>query len=364
MKTISAIGILLVPGLLFVHAFSQGNEQVATLQQQKSDTTEIIHNSGIDLFASEEILQMTLTFDTKEFLKTKNRSEYLDAILTVRTGLDDSITQSIKLRSRGYMRLSYCSFPPIMLKFRGGGQEDDRIIQRKGNLKLVTHCQTSAAFEGYVFKEYLAYRLYNLVTPYSFKTRLVKVNYIDVNRPDKSFAEYGFLIEDDDKMAERNNAVVIKAMNATQKHMVPLEMARVAVFNYMIGNTDWSVPYQHNIKILKSLHAPSDKAIPVAYDFDYSGLVNTIYAVPFEELPIKDVAQRYYLGLCDQNEEVVRVLEEFRGLHDQFLETIDNFEYLSKNDRKQVESYISSFYKRYNYKNYMISDLTNTCKRF
>jgi hypothetical protein len=146
--------------------------------------------------------------------------------------------------------------------------------------------------------------------------------------------------------------------------MVPLEMARVAVFNYMIGNTDWSVPYQHNIKILKLLQTPSDKAIPVAYDFDYSGLVNTLYAVPPAELPIKDVAQRYYLGLCDQDEEVARVLEEFRGLQVQFLETVDNFNYLSKNDRKHVESYISSFYKRYNYKNYMISDLTSTCKRF
>jgi len=140
-------------------------------------------------------------------------------------------------------------------------------------------------------------------------------------------------------------------------------MARVAVFNYMIGNTDWSVPLQHNVKIVKSLEVPSDKGIPIAYDFDYSGLVNTVYSAPHEELPIKNVTERYYLGLCFNEEEIKPVVDEFLGMQEQILGTINDFEYLSKGDKKQVEAYVTSFFRTYKNQNILMSDLNRSCKR-
>jgi len=193
---------------------------------------------------------------------------------------------------------------------------------------------------------------------------VVKINYVDINKPNKAYSAYGFLIENEDNMAIRNNAVITDNMNAMQKNMNSEDMARVAFYNYMIGNTDWSVANQHNVKILRSLEVPSDKGIPVAYDFDYSGFVNTVYSVPTEGLPIKDVTERYYAGLCYSNEELVPIIDEFAGMKEKFLKTINDFEYLSMRDKKITETYINSFYKMYKAQNFLLNDLKCTCKQF
>jgi hypothetical protein len=356
----------IIPFLLIFSMFcSYARGQDISVPQDSAarlDTIEYSSPGGFDFFASEEPLEVTLSFDIREFLKTRNEPKYSDANITVKISGTDSISEKIKLKPRGIMRLSICAFPPIMLKFKNGKNGSESQLGQ-GTLKLVTHCNKSCAFENYVFKEYLTYKLYNLITPFSFKTRLVKINYRDVAKPENSFTAYGFLIENEDKMAERNQAVIINAKNISQKNMISDHMARVAIFNYMIGNTDWSIPFQHNVKVMVSLKTPSEKGIPVAYDFDYSGLVNTYYAVPAEELPIESVTERHYLGICMEEEELKPIIEEFMDKQEQFLETINDFEYLPKGDKKEVEYYVNSFYKIYKNQNILISDLNRTCKQ-
>jgi len=363
MKPIHPITLVVFISMVSTWTFSQDMTGTKDTVAQEPFAAEHGVKNGFDFFASDELLEITLSFDVKEFLRTKSQPENLDASLTVKLSDTDSKSQQIKVKARGEMRRTYCAFPPIMLKFKGGGKDTGR-IQGKGTLKLVTHCNATASFKSNVLKEYLIYKMFNLVTPFSFKTRLVKITYIDINRPDKTFVAFGFLIENEDKMAERNHAVMIKALNATQKDMSPLDMARVAVFNYMIGNTDWTVPYQHNIRIMKSLETPVEKPIPVVYDFDYSALVNAVYATPHELLPIQDISERYYLGICNQEEVLNTVIEEFTELKDDFMGAIRNFEYLPKNEKKYVESYLNSFYKSYNQNTYLISALNRTCKHF
>ena len=354
--------LLFLSGIFSVHAYSQeAVENNDTISREQAYKTK--YAKGFDFFDSEEPLQVTLTFDVRELMKSKNNPKYNDAILTLETNSGNYLSQGIKIKARGEMRRSYCSFPPIMLKFKDGDSETAQ-IQGKGTLKLVTPCHQSVKYENYVFREYLVYKLFNLVTPYSFKTRLVRINYIDVNKPSQNYTAFGFLIENADELAERNQAVLLDTKYATQKQMLPGDMARVALFNYMIGNTDWSVPAQHNTKILKSMAMPSEKGIPVAYDFDFSGFVNASYAAPNEELPIKTVNDRYYLGFCYSKEEIEPIIEEFGERKELFLNTINNFEYLSVGTRKQLASYINSFYKVYKYENVLISDLNRTCKRF
>ena len=50
-------------------------------------------------------------------------------------------------------------------------------------LKLVTHCKRSRAFQQYVLLEYSAYRMYNLLTPQSFRARLANIDYRRRERP-------------------------------------------------------------------------------------------------------------------------------------------------------------------------------------
>ena len=341
------------------------NDQISA-QDMESNEPAIFDReayAGFDFFASEEPLEMTLSFDIKGLVKSKSKPEYYDAMLTVKESDTDSITQDIKVKARGFFRCDFCSFPPLMMKFKN---KDNETIQVEGKtLKLVTHCQQTPRFDQYVMKEYLAYKLLNnLDSNYSFKTRLVRIHYVDVNKSRVVYTAYGILIENETMLARRNNAVIIKSDLFTPKDLNAVALNRMALFNYMIGNTDWSVQMQHNIKILMSFDTPNGKAIPVLYDFDYSGLVDTYYAVPFEELPIKSVVERYYQGVCMSADGLKPLVDEFAGLKNRMLGTIQDFPYLSKNDKKQAEAYIQSFYAMYKNQNYLISQLNSTCKTY
>jgi hypothetical protein len=329
----------------------------------KKDTTGIFVGSeaGYQFFDSEELLEMNLVFDLRGFTRTKNiPDKEFEASLTVITPEKETLTQDIKLRARGKMRRKFCSFPPIMLKIKNN---KDNSVFAKGNLKLVTHCNQTANFESYLLKEYVAYKLYNLVTPYSFKTRLVKVNYTDINNPKTSYTEYGFLIENEDELAARNNSTIVENPHISQSHMDEYEMARVAFFNYMIGNTDWSVQEQHNVKVLRSNDPTVNKGIPVTYDFDYSGFVNTSYASPSDKIPITYVTDRYFKGTCFSEDLLKAVINEFEAMHPSFLEAINEFSYLSKNQKKIATIYINGFYKLYRREESLIGDINRTCLR-
>jgi hypothetical protein len=322
-----------------------------------------VSGGGTELFDAEAPLQMTLCFDFKTFLKTRANPEYVGAVLKVNAADGDTLVQEVRIKARGEMRRNYCYLPPIMLKFRKSSP-DSSIYPSGGTLKLVTHCNTSAEFKNYVLKEYLVYRLYNHLTPYSLRTRLVQICYRDIAGHRKDMVSYGFLIEDAEQMAGRNHAVVVRADKLSQSQMDPADMARVAIFNYMIGNTDWSVALQHNVKVLKVLDFTAQKGIPVAYDFDYSGFVNTTYSAPFEQLPIKTVLERYYLGVCVSDSVLNSVVSEILAEKEAFLNTIQALEELPQSQRKQAASYLNGFYKMYRQEDGYISEFRCKCQRF
>jgi hypothetical protein len=363
MKSTSTLPLFLCISILYNYSYCQEIYGLRDTIAHEKNTLEVTLKNEYDFFASEEPLEMTLSFDIKGLAKTKQKPKYFDAMLTVKENDTNSISQHIKVKTRGYFRCNFCSFPPLMMKF---SNKIGEAIQVEGKtLKLVTNCHHTPKFDEYVMKEYLAYKLLNnLDSNYSFKTRLVRIQYIDINKSKNSYTSYGILIENETMLAKRNNAVVIRSNKFTPKDMNSADMNRAALFNFMIGNTDWSVQYQHNVKILMSFNNPNGKGIPVLYDFDYSGLVNTYYSAPFEELPIKSVLERYYQGICTGTEEMKLLLDEFGGLKDRMLGTIQDFQYLSKNEKKQAESYLSSFYNLYKNPNYLISQLNSTCKTY
>jgi hypothetical protein len=332
------------------------------------DTGRIWHDAGrkdnvvsdsFDFFNSDDVLDISLCFDLKKFFNSKKKPEYLDAaILIDKRDMPVVIEDSIKIKARGNMRRMYCRFPPVMLKFKN----DSSGIFYEGKLKMVIPCVNSAKYENYLLREYLIYRLYNIVSPYSLKTRLIRITLTDSKSTSRSYSFYAFLIENEKNLAHRTNSVVLNHSNLGQRNMDAGLMVRVALFNYMIGNTDWSVPTQHNIKILKSNKITSESGIPVMYDFDYAGLVSPPYAAPAKDLPITEVKERYYLGLCAQNEELEYAISDFELIKDEILGTVSDFEYLSRYDRKITESYLNSFYKMTRNKSAMIKMLTSTCK--
>jgi hypothetical protein len=149
--------------------------------------------------------------------------------------------------------------------------------------------------DEYVVREWMVYKLYELITAKSFKARLVSVEFEDTKKSKTAAPFYGILLEDEQQMATRNRNVLLK--NKLQPQQTdPTCFLTMAVFEYCIGNTDWSVQYLQNIKLL----AADSNSIPITvpYDFDHAGVVSAPYAKPAEELEMRSVLERRYRGYC------------------------------------------------------------------
>lgn len=314
------------------------------------------------LFTRDDILELSLQFDITHYKKKKPKDEYLDAILTYHISKTDSVNKKIRIKSRGEFRNGYCDFPPIYLNFKKTDfQKAD--LSKIEKMKLVTHCQTGN--EDFLFKEYLIYKLYNVLTDTSFRVRLVKINYINTFKKSKPVRSFAFFIEPLDFMAERINSVPVEITTLSQKNIIPLMMDRMAIFNYMIGNTDWSVPNQHNCKVLVEINTDTPElGVIVPYDFDYSGLVNASYAIPAEGLGIESVRQRIYTGICRNEEVFLNALKEFAGKKESFYSVITEFPYLDERSKKDMIRYLDEFYNGFDKRSSVVYNLKQDCKDF
>lgn len=263
------------------------------------------------LFTSNEVLDLKIYFnDLKKLRKDvsgKHENHY--AVLTFHDKDGFEHLFDLKITTRGNFRQSpaNCNFPPLRLNFVRS-QLNNTLFEGQNKLKLVTHCNSNQKeFEQYVLQEYLAYRLYNILTDKSLRVRLTKISYIDNLQKSKPLQKYGFLIEDSDDMAGRNGYREVKLNNIPLDYTDYFYQNLLSVFQYMIGNTDWSVLYTHNIKLI--MEKPDSRPIPIPYDFDWCGMVNPIYAVPSYKLGIKSVEERIYRGY-------ERPMEDFKIVFD------------------------------------------------
>ncbi len=337
----------------FLPAFGQNDS--ANIEFAAVDTL-----SDFGLFTNEDPLELDLRFDITHYTRKKPKEEYLKAILTYHLNDKDSVNKEIRLKSRGEFRNGYCSFPPIVVNFKKGGfkKEDLKDIEK---MKLVTHCMSGN--EQNLLKEYLIYKLYNVLTDSSFRVRLLKINYINTYKESKPIRSYGFFIEPVSILADRIKCTPVEALNLTQRNIQPEYIDRVAIFNYMIGNTDWSVPNQHNVKVFTvPASANPSLGLVIPYDFDYSGLVNAHYAVPAEGLKITSVRDRIYLGLCREPEEFARAIRQFADKKEEFYKVIREFQYLDDKTKKGILKYIDEFYSGFDNKNTIVSEFERECK--
>ena len=300
----------------------------------------------INIFGNEEPLKINLTYDITSFIKNKNKGEYLDAILQINYSDTQTITKNIRVKARGNFRRGQCKFPPIFLNFKTDPMKNNELEGIK-KIKLVTHCSSSKSDENYILKEYLAYKLYNILTEKSFRVRLLDITYIDTGKKGKNYHNYGFLIEPEELVASRNKSIVIDPVLMREENVLETDADRVALFQYMIGNTDWRFKGGHNTKAIKDLNLITTKVIPVPYDFDFSGFVDTYYSFPQSWTNIKEVTDREYMGYCRNDEnEYLNNINLFLSKRNEIFDLIENFKYLDKNEIKSMSEFIESFYSR------------------
>ena len=303
---------------------------------------ELITNNSFRVFEDDELLEFTLTFDLNYYLDVKPEDN-IDAILSYHFSEKDSINKLIKLKARGNFRYRTCMFPPLRLDFSEtnfGFTDLDQIE----NIKLVSHCDSTEIFEEYMLKEYLVYKLLNIVTDKSFRVRLLKINYRDINDGANALEHYAFALEPMDVLLARLGGTEIEDSQPDFNTVDRSLAEKISIFQYMIGNSDWNLNLLHNIKSVKPVSSGANKLVFIPYDFDYCGFVNAHYAIARTDLGIETVRDRVYLGPCINEDRIAELIDDFNDYRDEFLETIRKFEYLERSKRRDLEKYIISFF--------------------
>lgn len=297
------------------------------------------------LFADEAPLSCTLVARMQAINrdrakpKTEQVAQKFPAQFSYAPSPADTVRLPVTLSVRGNFRRdgANCKFPPLYLNVPKKAAKHT-LFAGQNKLKLVTHCQ----LDEYVVREYLVYRLYNLLTDLSFRARLTRVTYADSLRKKPTETHWGLLLEDADDLAKRNHAKLTKLRTKAQ-FADSLTMATAAVFEFMIGNTDWSVPFQHNFRIL--IDSTKARPLVVPYDFDHAGIVDARYARPAGQLGIESVRERLYRGPTYPASLLNRVFEQFVTLKPQFYALYQTNPHLSKEYIRDTVQYLDEFYR-------------------
>jgi hypothetical protein len=296
------------------------------------------------LFASHEVLEFTIETDVDRLRRDRDEdAEQMPGSVLVQLPDGNVEVLPVKVRTRGHFRLdpNACWFPPIRLNFRTrdlGGTT----FQGQDKLKLVTHCQQRREFEQNVIEEYLVYRLYNLLTEISFRVRLVRVTYIDINGGDDNITRFGVVIEADDMLAERLGGDILEMQSLRPAIFDAEQAALLSVFQYMVGNTDWSMVVFHNVEVLRR---GDGSQLPIPYDFDWTGVVDAQYARPDPQFRTGSVRQRVFRGFCRPTIAFDAVFDRFRNIEQEAYQLIRDQEGLSERNKGKLIAYLEEFYE-------------------
>ncbi|NJD18458.1 MAG: hypothetical protein FIA95_04145 [Gemmatimonadetes bacterium] len=298
--------------------------------------------AAMPLFSSHEPLELTLVTDLGSL--RSDRSETDRPALLVLAGGD---TLPVEVRPRGDLRRNpaVCYFPPLRLDVASAGA-DGTPFEGQDKLKLVVPCHlTRESFEGYVLREYLLYRAYELVTELSFRVRLARITFQDGAGRDEPVTRWSFLIEDVSALAARVGGEVIELPEGKVLRPEALhagDATTMALFQYMIGNTDWQDAQGHNVVHL----AVAGRLVPIPYDFDFAGAVEAPYANPMDGLRIENVRQRLYWGWCWPDLDTVPLLARFREIRPALEQLYRSFEPLDPRIREETLEYYADFFER------------------
>lgn len=264
-----------------------------------------------------------------------------------------SETHAIQLSPRGLTRRLKitCGFPPLRIEFQTKPAATS-LFKGQRRLKLTTHCRPSPQHQQYVLLEYAAYRLFNVVSPHGLRARLATVDYSEIDgRPFVS--RLGFLVEDSDDAAKRNGLVEARMpARISPSQLDPTTAARAALFEYMIGNLDWSMRAGpqgdvccHNFRLMAASATAKFGLVPVPYDFDYSGFVNAPYAEPPAGIPVSSVRERRYRGHCIHNAQAIRAAAEFRDRRAELMSVLESLPQLDSGRRQSASAYLDGFFR-------------------
>lgn len=271
------------------------------------------------LFESTDLLEAELSGPLTTLIENIEEREELPFTITV-----GGASVPVDVRVRGNSRLRVCSFPPLRLDF-AAEDTTESIFAGQDKLKLVTHCAERRKDAGNVYDEYLAYLLYNLVSDYGYRVRPLSIRYTDTaGTAAGDGIHQAFLIESSEEFAARHGATTLDLPGVYLSKIDEERAARTFVFEYLIGNTDWSLVTAdteeeccHNIDLFEL----NGHTLLVPYDFDLAGLVDASYAKPDPALKMRNVRTRRYRGYCVPSPVLAGALDAVVAQRDAIMET-------------------------------------------
>jgi hypothetical protein len=339
----------------------QGNEKKEKKHKTADITTqaELVPHEAAQIFTAEQPIAFTLTANFGRLRHDKSaESPWRDATITVQDSAGTKVDIPLKVKTRGIWRLKQCDFPPLRLNFAKHTVKHT-MFAKLDKPKLVTHCRDSEEYEQYILQEMQLYRVYNLLTPYSNRVRLARVVYADSGSGKTVATRYAFLEEEPEALAHRVGGMLERAKGAIPTDLDPNAATLFGVFQYMIGNTDFAVSALHNVELITH----DTVSVPVAYDFDFSGAVNTRYATTDPSLSIHRVRDRVYRGYCMPDESYAPVFALFRAKRDSIYALYHDpiGRLLAGSRARETLEYFDDFYKTINDKNDAKHEILDRC---
>lgn len=305
-------------------------------------------SEAVALFRSGDTVELTISAPWRKIVRDRTNQDPYPASLEY---IDESGSREIialTVERRGKTRQRICRFPPVKLRFDKSDVKET-LFEGNKSIKMVTHCDNGRRWEQYYILEMLAYPIYNVITDRSFRIRPLSVTYHDSDRDRNDGPRFAFLIEDDKLVANRNGLDKYDAAEIPADRLDSLESSRFALFQYLIGNEDWSSlggpPGEdccHNAKLIAPESGEPLYALP--YDFDSSGFVDAHYAAPNDGLRISKVSQRLYRGFCLHNSTLETARDEFLQNKQTIQAIVEGEPRLRSRTRSRATRYLDGFF--------------------
>jgi hypothetical protein len=318
------------------------------------------------LFQSDEILDVRIVAPVSTLLSERPIDEELPGVFQYTNSAGEAVEFDIKLRTRGKFRRDKdnCRFPPLRLNFVKS-QTKGTLFRKQNKVKLVTHCQNSSKYGEVLLREYVAYRLLNVMTDISFRVRLLRITYVENERQRDDDVRYGFIIEHRGRLAKRIGKSVLEISSTRARSLNPEFANMISLYHYLIGNTDFSSVKGPKDEICCHNHVlfgnEGEAVWSVPYDFDQAGLVDAPHAAPSQNFNIKTVKQRLYRGRCIHNDYVNATIANYQSKREELLQIIDELKVAESRTRKSMTSYVEKFFKTFESERRVNSFLIKKC---
>jgi hypothetical protein len=297
------------------------------------------------LFQATEPLAFTLAADFKLINKDRDpeSTTRYPAVLSLTDPRGREQTIHVRVSPRGHFRRMErnCAFVPLRVELPAA-ETAGTVFDGQSTLKLGTHCRDDNAYEQITLREYLTYPIFNVVTPRSFRARLARGTYVDARSGKTQTTRYAIFIEHENDVARRLGGRIVELPRTEFKDMDAHTLTMMMLFEFMIGNTDFSLWALHNVRLVQD---PRRTLFPVPYDFDLSGLVRAPYAIPEPRLGIRSVVDRLYRGPCRSVDELEAAAAPFRDKRADLLALVDGMRDLDAGARSDVKSYLEGFFR-------------------